>query len=66
MVVRKKRTQSSILDGVEGVGPTTHKKLIKIFGSVSGIKQASLEDLVVVVGQVRARAIRESIGTDER
>ncbi|MDE0722018.1 MAG: excinuclease ABC subunit UvrC [Flavobacteriales bacterium] len=45
---RKKRSQSStasILDNIPGVGEATKKKLLIEFGSVSKIKNASLEDL---------------------
>ncbi|HIK66730.1 MAG TPA: excinuclease ABC subunit C [Flavobacteriales bacterium] len=45
---RKKRSQSStasILDNIPGVGEATKRKLLIEFGSVSKIKNASLEDL---------------------
>lgn len=63
IVVRKKRTQSSELDSIAGVGPVARKNLIKAFGSVRGVKQASREDLAVVVGSVKAATIIESLGT---
>jgi excinuclease ABC subunit C len=48
---RKKRSQSStesILDNIPGVGEATKRKLLIEFGSVSKIKNASLEDLKTV------------------
>lgn len=60
-VVRKKRTQSSLLDSIAGVGPSTRKKLIKEFGSVAGVKLASQEEIGAVVGQAKAAIIFEHI-----
>ena len=47
---RSKATFHSKLDDVPGVGPKKKKALIKAFGSVKGIKEASVEDLVAVDG----------------
>ncbi len=65
IVVRKKRTHSSELDSIVGVGPIVRKKLIKAFGSVRGVKLASKEDLDLVVGPVKAAAIVEALGTKD-
>lgn len=45
-----KRQTASVLDEIPGIGPATRKKLIKAFGSVNGITQASGEELVQIVG----------------
>ena len=55
--VRNTRTKRSILDDIDGVGPATRKKLIRAFGSVAGIKQASRADIAKVVGDSRAQSI---------
>lgn len=50
---RTKRTRTSFasrLDEIPGVGPKRKKALIRKFGSVSGIREASPEDLVTVDG----------------
>lgn len=60
--VRDTRTTTSWLDGVPGVGPTTRKKLIRAFGSVKGVRQASLIDLSGVVGAAKARVILQHVG----
>lgn len=59
--VRNKRTRTSILDGVPGVGTVTRKKLIRVFGSVAGISKASQPELAEVVGTKRAAAIAEHL-----
>ena len=48
--VRSKRTIQSSLDKLEGVGPKRREILLKHFGSVKKIKEASLEDLLAVKG----------------
>jgi excinuclease ABC subunit C len=47
---RSKATFHSQLDDVPGVGPKRKKALIKAFGSVKGIREASIEDLSAVEG----------------
>jgi excinuclease ABC subunit C len=47
---RSKRTISSALDDVPGIGPTKKKRLLQRFGSVAAIKAASRADLEKVSG----------------
>ncbi len=44
--LRKKAMKGSILDGVSGLGPSRKARLIKEFGSINKIRQATLEDLL--------------------
>ena len=37
-----------VLDSVEGIGPARKKALIKAFGSLQGIRDASVDDLRAV------------------
>ena len=60
-ILRGKRQTSSRLDSVPGVGPATRKKLIKAFGSVAALKEATEDEIAAVVGQNRARSIAESL-----
>jgi len=60
-LLRGKRQTKSLLDDVPGVGPATRKRLIKQFGSVAGVKQASVEEIAAAVGDSRAQAIKEAI-----
>ena len=47
---RDKSRRQSQLEGIEGVGPTRRRALIKYFGSVQGIKTASVEEIAKVDG----------------
>jgi excinuclease ABC subunit C len=54
---RKQRGKiSSALDGIPGVGPTRRKALLRHFGSLTRLKQASLDDLLAAPGLPRAVA----------
>jgi len=64
---RKRRTKStfrSALDGLKGVGPARRKALLKTFGSVARIRQASVEELAAVpgIGPRLAEQIKEELG----
>jgi len=48
--LRKKRIEKSVLDELEGVGPTRKKELLKAFGSVKKLKEANVEDIAKVKG----------------
>ncbi len=56
-VLKRKRQTSSILDDIQGVGQVSRRKLIRKFGSLSGVKLASLNELEMVVGQKLAGRI---------
>jgi excinuclease ABC subunit C len=59
--IRRKQTFASALDGVPGIGAKRKKALLRQFGSVKGIKQASVEELADVSGITKslARKIKE-------
>lgn len=48
--LRDQRTTKSVLDEIPGIGPKRKKALIRTFGSVLGVKQATLEQLKAVPG----------------
>jgi excinuclease ABC subunit C len=48
--LRKKRTIKSELDQIPGIGPTRRNILLKRFGSVERVKQATLEELLHAKG----------------
>jgi excinuclease ABC subunit C len=45
---RGKRMTESVLDGIEGLGPTRKRRLAKELGGVRGVKAASLQDLLAL------------------
>ncbi len=47
---RRKRRLVSQLDGIPGVGPSRRKALLTRFGSVSGVRSATIEELSAVSG----------------
>ncbi len=58
---RKKRTKlgmASQLDSIPGIGPSRRKSLLKHFGSIDKIRDASLEELKAVIPEGAAQAIK--------
>jgi excinuclease ABC subunit C len=62
-VLKGKRQTASMLDDIPGIGPATRKKLIKSFGSMRAVTQASEDDLSGVVGTSKAKLIKSATGT---
>jgi excinuclease ABC subunit C len=62
--VRGKRGLESGLDLVPGIGPRRKKDLLRRFGSVAGIRKASLEEVAAVpgIGSKTALTIKEHLG----
>lgn len=58
---RSRRQTASELDAVPGVGEKTRQALLKAFGSVKRVKEASAEALQAVVGQTRGRQLYENL-----
>ena len=55
---RSKRTFTSELNEIKGIGPSTAQKLILSIGSVNAIKNATEEALTAVVGKNKAAIIK--------
>lgn len=64
--LREKRQKRSILENIRGVGDARRKALIRKFGSVAGIRRASLEELLSVPGITRpvAEAIQAALSEE--
>ena len=60
-VLKVKRQTASRLDDVPGIGPATRKKLLRTFGSMRGITQASEADLAKVLGSSKATVLRQHL-----
>jgi excinuclease ABC subunit C len=60
--LRGKQQTQSVLDTIPGVGPTTRKRLIRVFGSARGVTQASEAELAEVVGSKKAAVIKQTLG----
>lgn len=58
-VLKVKRQTASLLDDIPGIGPATRKKLIRTFGSMRGVTQASAEDLAQSIGVQKANVVSQ-------
>ncbi|MBQ0049571.1 MAG: excinuclease ABC subunit UvrC [Bacteroidales bacterium] len=58
---RSKRQISSELDHIKGIGEKSKEALLKQFKSAKRIKEASLEELSGIIGEAKARLIKESL-----
>ena len=56
---RAKRDLRSELDGVPGIGPRRRRQLLQRFGSLTGVRRATREELEPLVGARTADAIRK-------
>lgn len=59
--LKRKNHLHSQLEDVPGVGPNTRKKLLRKFGSVAGVKNATEAELASVVGPKLARTIKAAL-----
>ena len=55
---RTKQTEGK-LEEIPGIGPATRRKLIRTFGSVRGVEAATLEQLMDVIGQAKAKQVSQ-------
>ena len=60
---RRKAALASELEQIHGIGPRRRQSLLKAFGSLEGVRQASMEELAAVSGmtQPAARAVKEQL-----
>lgn len=58
---RSKSQVSSALDDIKGIGPKTRTLLLKHFKSVKRIKEASEEEIAMVVGASKARIVVKAL-----
>jgi excinuclease ABC subunit C len=60
-VLKVKRQTASLLDDIPGIGPATRKKLLKTFGSMRGVMQASDSELTAVLGTQKTKIVRQHL-----
>lgn len=58
---RSKRQVASALDTIKGIGDKTKTALLKEFKSVKRIKEASLEDISAIIGETKAKVVKENL-----
>lgn len=54
--LREKTVRKSLLDDIPGIGDVRRKALIRKFGSVAGVRRATLDELLSVKGMTRSAA----------
>ncbi len=60
-VLKRQKQTESVLEDVPGIGPATRKKLMKVFGSVRGIKEAERAQIIEVIGEAKAEQLLKYI-----
>ena len=55
---RQKLGMASQLDAIPGIGPARRKSLLKHFGSMDKIREASIEELMAIVPKTAAQSIK--------
>lgn len=63
--LRSKAQTKSILDEIEGVGPKRKKELLKVFGGITKLRQASVEEIAKAVPQQVAENIWRVLHEEE-
>ena len=58
---RSKRQVSSALDSIKGIGEKTKTLLLKEFKSVKRINEASMEEVATVIGESKAKIVKEGL-----
>jgi excinuclease ABC subunit C len=58
---RQKLGMASQLDAIPGIGPARRKALLKHFGSIDKIREASVQELRAVVPEETAQSIKENL-----
>jgi excinuclease ABC subunit C len=54
--IRQRETFTSVLDNIPGIGPGRKRALLKQFGSVKAIREASIEELAATKGMTQKLA----------
>ena len=58
---RSKRQVASALDNIKGIGEKTKTALMKEFKSVKRIKEATIEEVSAIIGESKAKIIKEGL-----
>lgn len=62
--LKNKRQTASSLDSIPTIGPATKKKLLRHFGSVRGVSQAGKAELAKIVGESKAKIVKQYLRAD--
>ena len=56
-VLKRQQQTKNQLEEIPGVGPKTRQKLIRKFGSVTGVSRASVQELSIAIGEQKAKTV---------
>ncbi len=59
--LRAKKQTENALEQIPGIGPATRKKLLRKFGSINGIKNASETEIAQIIGDAKARLVKKNL-----
>ena len=62
---RSKRQVASALDNIKGIGEKTKTALLKEFKSVKRIKEATIEEVSAIIGESKAKIIKEGLDNNK-
>lgn len=63
---RSKRQVASALDNIKGIGEKTKTALLKEFKSVKRIKEATIEEVSAIIGESKAKIIKEGLDNHQK
>lgn len=58
-VLKRAKQTANTLEEIPGVGPATRRALIRAFGSMRGVSQADEQALAAVIGEAKAKVVRQ-------
>ena len=64
-VLKRQRQTASVLEEIPSIGPATRRKLIRHFGSMRGVSQASQEELVELIGSEKATRVKQALADSQ-
>jgi excinuclease ABC subunit C len=62
-VLKRTKQTASSLEEIPSIGPATRKKLLRTFGSMRGVQNATDEQLVASVGEVKMKLLRQYLAS---
>ncbi|HSD55666.1 MAG TPA: excinuclease ABC subunit UvrC [Candidatus Saccharimonadales bacterium] len=60
-VLKGQRQTASLLDEIPGIGPATRKKLLKTFGSLRGVQEATELEIAAVIGESKGSIVAKYV-----
>jgi excinuclease ABC subunit C len=58
-ILKRNKQTASLLEEISGIGPKTRSKLVRKFGSLRGLKGASGDEVVELVGPTKAKLVKD-------